>query len=101
MSAAGSSRYSNFLLNHSARVVAGFVPATSIILAPCLKFGVAGTSPATTLMYVIQIDQNPALVRSVQPSQFEPGGGVLGVDDDIQLARLFEVFLSLGLVSEN
>jgi hypothetical protein len=30
------------------RIVAGLVPATSIIFAPRLEFGVAGTSPATT-----------------------------------------------------
>jgi hypothetical protein len=30
-------------------VVAGFVPVTSIIFAPRLKSGVAGTSPATPL----------------------------------------------------
>jgi hypothetical protein len=30
------------------RVVAGLVPATSIIRAGALKIGIAGTSPATT-----------------------------------------------------
>ena len=29
-------------------VVAGLIPATSIIVAPCLPIEVAGTSPATT-----------------------------------------------------
>src|SRR6266849_9124965 len=34
--------------NHSAFVVAGLVPATTIILLRALKFGAAGTSPAAT-----------------------------------------------------
>jgi hypothetical protein len=44
-------------LNRALQVVAGLVPATSIVDALRSKFGVAGTSPATTRS-MIQSERN-------------------------------------------
>src|SRR6267378_6706814 len=60
-------------------VVAGLVPATPVILLHTLKFGVAGTSPATTPV----CDSKAIEIRSkslIQRLHFDDGAAVIVAD---------------------
>src|SRR5579871_5997488 len=76
----------------SFRVMAGLVPATPIIFAPCLTFGVAGTSPATTpicdLSSIQRLDlDDRTLVVVADPERHRRGGIVDEDAADVGLAR--------------